>query len=464
MKGVTMALVFRDTTIITGDPARTILYNAALAVEGDRITAVGPSTEIMARYPQAEIFDGRGKALFPGLINCHAHMTATLHRGITEDTAFPSRLRFPVEIRSLLSDEETAIMATLAAIECIRTGNTTVLEIGSELIRYAAPLVQSGLRLFLAESANDGETAPGWRPGEPVHRFSPRLREEGLARMQHLLETWHGKEGGRIRCMPAATHTEANSPQMLQQVRALAERYDTGYTIHLGQSPLEVETMVRTRGVRPALYLFHHDFLGPRLIAGHCRYLDPAEISVLGTTRSCVSHQPAMAARRAVIPPIPALQAAGCTIAMGTDNNTQDMVQVLRIGLMLDRILRADPVFPQPEDVLEWTTQGGARVLALQDQIGSLEVGKKADLFVLDTRRPHLVPTMRIVSGFVHNGHPADIEAVMVDGRFLMRDRRVLTVDEAEIIARADEIGRRTWQRLRERYPGVPFPFTLAPL
>jgi cytosine/adenosine deaminase-related metal-dependent hydrolase len=281
--------------------------------------------------------------------------------------------------------------------------------------------------------------------------------------MESLFETWHGKEGGRITCMPAATHTEANSPAMLRAIRALAEKYNVGYTIHLGQSLIEVESMVRTRGVRPAHYLFSHDFLGPRLIAGHCRYLDPAEIAVMGTTRTGVSHQPAMAARRAVIPPIPALQAAGCPIAMGTDNNTQDMVEVLRVGLMIDRILRDDPVYPQPEDVLEWMTRGGAQVLAMEDQIGSLEVGKKADLFVVNTLRAHLVPTMRIVSSFIHNGQPSDIEAVMVDGHFLMRDHKVLTVDEADIIARADEIGRRAWQTIRTRYPGVAFPFSLAP-
>lgn len=459
-----MTLVFRDATIVVGDLGRTVLHNAALAVEGGRITAVGSTPEIMAGYPNAEVFEGKGKAVFPGLINCHAHMTLTLHRGITEDTGFPSRLRFPSPVLSFLSAEETQVMATLAAIECIRSGNTTVLEIGDGIAGYAEPLVRSGLRMVLAESANDGETGPGWRPGEAVHTFCPAKREQGLERMQEMFEAWHGREGGRIACMPSARHTEASSPEMLHGVRELAQKHDVGYTIHLGQSRLEVATMVQTRGVRPALYLFQHDFLGPRLIAGHCRYLDNAEIAVLGKTQTCVSHQPAMAARRAVIPPIPELQAAGCTVAMGTDNNTQDMVEVLRVGLMVDRIHRADPVCPQPEDVLEWMTRGGARALAMETQIGSLEVGRKADLFVVNTQRPHLVPTMRIVSGFVHNGQPSDIEAVMVDGRFLMRDQRVLTLDETDIVARADSIGRRAWQELLERYPGVSFPFTLSPL
>ncbi|MBI4640871.1 MAG: amidohydrolase family protein, partial [Candidatus Tectomicrobia bacterium] len=281
-----MAIVLRNTTIVTGDLGRTVLYDAALAVEGDRISATGPTSEIMARYPNAEIFEGKGKAVFPGFINCHAHMTATLHRGITEDTGFPTRLRFPANVRALVSNEEAAVMATLAAIECIRTGNTTPVEIGSDIERYAEPLVQSGLRMVFAESANDGVTGPGWRPGEEVREFSASLREKGLEKMGAMFEKWHEKEGGRIICFTAASLTEACSPEMLHSVRELAEKYNVGYTIHLGQSRLEVETMVRTRGVRPAHYLFIHDFLGPRMIAGHCRYLDSSEVAALGTTRT----------------------------------------------------------------------------------------------------------------------------------------------------------------------------------
>jgi cytosine/adenosine deaminase-related metal-dependent hydrolase len=135
----------------------------------------------------------------------------------------------------------------------------------------------------------------------------------------------------------------------------------------------------------------------------------------------------------------------------------------MRTALFTERILLDDPTTPQPEDVLEWATLGSARALHMEDSLGSLEVGKKADLFIVNTQRPHLVPTMRIVSGFIHNGQPGDIESVMVDGTFLMRDGMVLTVDEEEIVKEADRIGRRAWRRLVERYPDVPFPVDLAP-
>ena len=166
-----------------------------------------------------------------------------------------------------------------------------------------------------------------------------------------------------------------------------------------------------------------------------------------------------MAANRAVIPPIPALRAAGCPIAGGTDNNSQDMLEVMRIGLSR-REIRAMTPQPQPEDILRETTRGGAQALRQQAAIGSLEVGKKADLIVVDTQRS---PSCQrcIVSAWLHNGQPGDIEAMMVDGKFLMRDRQVLA-DEASLIQEAEKIGRRAWNQLLKRYP-APFPTRVAP-
>ena len=456
-------IVITNATVVTGDADRTVLYDSAIAVEDDRIVALGQTPDVMSRYPNGDVVNGRSKAVFPGLINCHAHLVAAIDRGITEDFGFPPAFRFPQNVRSLLSDEEVTVMAMLGAIECIRTGNTSTLEAAEGIDRYAGAIAATGLRWFLAENGGDGVTGPDYKPGEVVTEFSDAMRAQVMEHQTRLFEKWHGKENGRIRCMAAAILVETASPEMLRDIRTLAERYQTGYTIHLDQSRLEVESVLQMRGVRPAHYLAASDFLSSRLVAAHCRYPDASEIDVLGASRIAVSHQPAMAARRAVIPPIPALRDAGCTIGLGTDNNTQDMVEVMRTALFTERILLDDPTTPQPEDVLEWATLGSARALHMEDSLGSLEVGKKADLFIVNTQRPHLVPTMRIVSGFIHNGQPGDIESVMVDGTFLMRDGMVLTVDEEEIVKEADRIGRRAWRRLVERYPDVPFPVDLAP-
>jgi 5-methylthioadenosine/S-adenosylhomocysteine deaminase len=284
-----------------------------------------------------------------------------------------------------------------------------------------------------------------------------------MQRIHDLFATWHGARDGLMTVFPAAALTEASSPELLGAIRAFAEQHDLGYTIHLAQSRLEIESMMRLRGVRPTVFLHTHGFLGPRLFAAHCRYVDASEIALLGNTRTTITHQAGMAANRAVIPPIPALRAAGCPIAMGTDNNTQDMLEAMRMGLVTERIRRDDATRPQPEDVLRETTRGGAHAVRQQDDIGSLEVGKKADMIVVDTQRSHLVPTMRIVSAWLHNGQPGDVESVLVNGKFIMRDRKVLTLDEDTLIKEADKIGRRAWSRLLERYPTAPFPTRVAP-
>jgi cytosine/adenosine deaminase-related metal-dependent hydrolase len=163
-----------------------------------------------------------------------------------------------------------------------------------------------------------------------------------------------------------------------------------------------------------------------------------------------------MAANRGVIPPIARLRAAGCPIANGTDNNTNDVFEVMRIALLTERISRNDAMpgtRPQPEAMLEDNTKGGARAVHQEKLLGSLAVGKKADLIVVNTLRAHLVPAGRIVSALIHSGHPGDIESSMVDGRFIMRDRKVLTMDEDRVIADADAVGRRIWDKVLEAGP-----------
>ena len=223
--------------------------------------------------------------------------------------------------------------------------------------------------------------------------------------------------------------------------------------------------MVKYHGLRPAAYLDKHGFLGPRLFAAHARYVDASEIALLGRSRTIISHQAGMAANRGVIPPIPALRAAGCPIALGTDNNTNDVFEVMRIALLTERVRRDDErpgLQPQPEDILADATEGGARAVNQQKQLGGLEVGKKADLLVVNTLRPYLVPAGRLVSAWIHSGHPSDIESVMIDGQFVVRSGKVQTLDEDAIMREADKVGRRIWSQVQKsgpvKVPRLPRP------
>src|SRR4029077_9582126 len=268
-------------TVVTVDAVQN---DVALAVEGDKIAAIGPTEKILQTHPRAEVYDGRGKALFPGLINCHAHMGAVLERGFNEDFGFPNSARLDVRPSSLLQGEENTLMVTVAALEAIRTGTTTIVENSSGIARSAAALAQSGLRCVFAESIRDSENVAGPMSPEGLARseaprFSPKLRDEGMQRINDLFTAWHGAKQGRISVFPAASLAEDASPELLQAVRAFAEKHDLGYTIHLNQSHAEVEFMVRHHGLRPSAFLDKHGFLGPRLFAAHCRYVDDSEIA-----------------------------------------------------------------------------------------------------------------------------------------------------------------------------------------
>jgi len=452
-------VVFAHTTLVNVDAVQD---DVAIAVANDAIAAIGPTDAILQAYRNADVYDGRGKAIVPGLINCHAHLTATLERGFNEDFGFPNSARLTTRPASLLRDDELTLMVTVGALEAIKTGTTTIVENAGGIARYADALAKSGLRVVFAESIRDSENVAGPMSPEGLARsqrpsFSKQAGDEGMRRIDDLFSRWHGAQNGRVSVFPAAALAETSSPELLNAIRDFAEKHDVGYTIHLSQSSAEVDFMVRHHGLRPPAFLDKVGFLGPRLFAAHCRYMDDADIALMGRTKTFVSHQAAMAANRGVIPPIAKLRAAGAPIANGTDNNTNDLFEVMRVALLTERISRDDAfpgVHPQPEDVLEDATLGGARALRKDRQIGSIAVGKKADLLVVDTRRPHLVPAGRFVSAWVHNGQPGDVESVMIDGRFVMRDRRVLTMDEDAIVREADAVGRRIWKQVGP----VPIP------
>ena len=260
-------------------------------------------------------------------------------------------------------------MSTLAAIEGLRSGTTTMVQNVGGISRDAASLAETGQRWVFAESVRDittvdGPMSPPRLAASVAPEFSDQLRNEGMQRINDLFDAWHGKKDGLISVFPAAALVELSSPELLRDVHDFAEQHDLGYTIHMTQSQAEVEFMIRYHGVRPAIFLERMGFLGPRLFAAHARYCDAAEIEALGQSKTIITHQAAMAANRGVNPPIDKLREAGCTIALGTDNNHTDMLHVMKTAISLERIQRDDDfpgMLPQPEDMLADACSGGRR-------------------------------------------------------------------------------------------------------
>jgi 5-methylthioadenosine/S-adenosylhomocysteine deaminase len=451
--------LIHDTTIVTADDAGSVLYQAALAVRDGRIAAMGPTAELVAKFPDAERVDGRGRALFPGFANTHTHLSRVLARGIYEDLSPSHTPPFtgglaPLPLPALSPDEER-VMVLLGALEAIRSGTTLVLEENAGLDSYAGVLLDTGLRLVLCERAWDRANASIGQPGTFQH--DPTLAETGLARIADFHSRWNGQRGGRLTAGLAAWAPDMCSPELLDRLRKLQTELGAIATVHLNQIWGEVAAVQEQRGVRPTEYLARSGVLSDRLVAAHCRCMSEDEERILGASRAAVAVNPAIAARRGLAARIAELERAGCLITLGTDNMAEDMVEVVRTALFMERVRRQDGRRPTPEEALAWATRNGYRALGVPDG-GWLAPGNRADLILVDLRKPHLTPALRVVSCFVHQGLASDVEGVMVDGRWIMRHGRVLTVDEPAIVAEADRIARAAWRRLFERRPDLQRP------
>jgi cytosine/adenosine deaminase-related metal-dependent hydrolase len=454
-----MTTIIHHTTIVTGERDPSVHFDAAIAIEDDLIAAIGPTDEIMARFPNAESIDGRGKLVMPGLANCHTHFVRILARGISEDQSAPNQPPFTRKGRvpfPTLSREQRAAMARLAALEALRSGTTAAMDITNNIEDYAEAIVATGLRLIMAEQVSD--RAKGVRVGEPgVFESDPALADKGLQRISDLHSKWHGAENGRITVAIAAHAPDMVSPALLEALRDLREKLDTIATIHLNQYWGEVEVIKNSHGLLPTEYLARHGFLHEHLVAAHCRCMTPEEEKILGASGASVSFNPVVAARSGNSPRITELEAFGCRIALGTDEFTEDMVQVLRSAVLIERLRLKETERPRPEEAMRWGTVNGYRALNLKGG-GTLQVGSKADLIVVSTRHAHLIPTLRPVAVFVYQGQSRDVESVMVDGRWLLRDGKVLSMDEQEVLREADRVGREIWRRYFKDHPDLEMP------
>ena len=451
--------IIHDTTVVTVNDRETIEHDAAVVVGDARIVAVGDSAALLARYPDAERVDGRGRAVFPGFANTHTHLPRVLARGIYEDLSPPHDPPFTGGLAPLplprLTPEHERVMALLGALEAIRSGTTLLLEEGERLDRYANALVATGLRLVLCERAWDRADAAVGQPG-PFEQDATLL-DAGIARIRALHARWHGAGTGRVAAGLAAWAPDMCSPELLRRLRKLQDELDVLASVHLNQLWGEVEAVTEQQGVLPTEYLAREGFLSERLIAAHCRCMTDGEERILGGARVAVAVNSAIAARRGLAARVEELERAGCLVTLGTDNMAEDMVEVMRTALFMERVRRHDGRRPTPEQALRWATRNGYRALGVADG-GWLAPGNRADLIVVDLRRPHLTPALRVVSTFVHQGQAGDVEAVMVDGRWLMRERRVLALDEPAIVDQAASIARAAWRRLFDARPELPRP------
>jgi len=455
-----MDLLITDATVVTCDSDRRVIEHCAVAVTGSQILAVGETSKLERDHPGLPRMSGSGLAVLPGFINAHTHTVLTALRGTVEDWDGEIIYRYMSPVSYTMSAHERSVMAALGCLEAIRVGTTTLVDPFRHVTSYAGAMADTGLRLWLSESCADIDTRK-IRFGD--YGIDEAFGQAFLDRTQDLIGTWHGARDGRVKCQIAAHAPDNCSPRMLATLLDLARRHGLTRTCHLAQSPGEVEAVRNAHGLTPAAYLDREGFLGPDLTTAHWTFCTAQDVELLARKQVRMVHCPASSARRGLHKaPIGLIRDAGVEITLGTDNMSEDMFQALAIGSITHRTGRGREreggTTPNAQDMLDMITLKAAASVGAEAEIGAIRPGMKADLTILDLNTPAMRPIVRLLSNIVHYGHPGIVHSVMVDGAFVMRDRKVLTIDEQALLDEAQAVTERVWQRMVDANPDISPP------
>ncbi|SNX57245.1 5-methylthioadenosine/S-adenosylhomocysteine deaminase [Streptomyces sp. TLI_55] len=421
-------LLVHGGDVLTVDEAGTVVRDGAVAVHEGEIVAVGPAEELKARFTAAERIDAAGCLVLPGLVNTHTHLAMTLLRGLADDVTLQGFLErvLPAEAR-LLAPKNVAAAVRLAVAESVRAGVTSALDMYwfHEAAEQAAR--EAGWRLHTGPTFMDVPEPPDAIVYEDRLEWARRdLVARGPARPGH-------------RPVVFAHSTYTLSPDQLVEIFALAREFGALIHIHAAENATEVATVEVKYGKRPVELLDSLGLLGDDVLLAHAVDLTGPEIAVLARTGTSVAHCPVSNLKLGCgIAPVPRLLSAGVTVGLGTDgavsSNTLDVLGAVRQAALVHKA-GGDPTLVGAEQAVRMATIEGARALGLGEQLGSLEAGKRADLVVLDLNAPHLRPPHDPWSTLAYAAHSADVRDTVVDGRVLMRDRVLTTLDEPAVIA-----------------------------
>jgi 5-methylthioadenosine/S-adenosylhomocysteine deaminase len=446
--------------VLTQNGRREVIDDGGVAVLRGKIAAVGPSAAIERAHAKLPSIDLSGKALMPGLINAHTHVLLLVLRGTIEDMGAEAIYGYMSPISFAMNDDERRALALLGVAEALRSGTSTLVEPFRHVVNYAGAMAQTGMRLWFAENCADALTL---KIRHGIYEFDQAWGETFLARQRALIEKFHDTHDGRVQCQVAAHAPDNCSPWMLRQLNDLKEKHGLRRTVHMAQSRGEVAQVKKYADCTPAEYLEKHDWLGPDVVGAHWTYCTDSDVALLARHGVHMAHCAANSSRRGPhTAPVAKILDAGVNVCLGTDNMTEDMLQAMKIGSIVHRGSYGGGVKPPPQDLLDAATRNGALSLGAEKDIGSIEPGKKADLTVMNLQDACMVPRINLVSNLVHYGHQGMVESVMVDGEFLMRDGRILCLDEPDVLRNAQQATAGAWRRLHEKNPDLPLPGSLA--
>jgi 5-methylthioadenosine/S-adenosylhomocysteine deaminase len=427
----TISTIVAGGTVVTVDGARNVYNPGAVAIDRTSIVGVGPAADIAARFKASQQIDASGTIIIPGLINAHTHAPMVLYRGLADDLRLQEWLEkyiFPAEAKTV-SPEMVRAGTRLAALEMIQSGTTVFADMYYFEEEIARTTKSAGMRGVL---------------GQTIIQFpvpDAKTPQEGLARTEAFLKEFANDDLIVPAVAPHSPYT-VDSKTLLAS-RALATRYGAPVLIHVAETETELGDSKKAHsGMSPVGYLHSIGFFGPRTVINHGVWVSADDIRLLRAHDAAVSHNPESNMKLASgIAPVPEYLAAGVTVSLGTDgaasNNDLDMFESMRVAALLHKVKTGDPRSVPATVALEMATINGARALGLEKLVGSIEVGKRADLVIVSTAKARLTPMYDPVSHLVYAVRGEDVRTVMVNGRVLMRDRKMLTLDEPAVLAEA---------------------------
>ena len=425
---VSMSLLLKGGLVVTQDAHRRVVPGDVL-VEGGRIAAVGKLDA-----PADEVLDCAGCAVLPGLINAHHHVANTLLRGVADDVPLEEMIERSFAIDAKLTRRDVQVGALLGCVEMIRSGTTSFHDLFYWEDEVARAVRESGIRGFLSWVTLD--EAFTTQRGDPVKNAESFVSKH---KGDPLVTPSIGIQGVYV-----ATE------DTYMRAREVAERRGVRLHTHLSETRVEVYNHQAKTGARPVEWLEKIGFLDPRLTAAHCVWLTLNEVRTLARHGVSVAHCPVSNMKLASggVAPVPEMLQEGVTVSLGTDspisNNRMDMFSDMKVAALLHKATRWDALVLPAQAAFDLATVGGAKALGVDDRLGSVEVGKRADFAVVSLRGAHATPfyPANLISHLVYSCQGSDVRATVVDGRVLMADGRVRSVDEADVIARAQETAR----------------------
>lgn len=420
-------LISGGTILVMDDKDHTI-RNGAVAIEGEKIIAIGEKEDIENRYIASEIINAKDSLIMPGLVNCHNHAPMTYFRGLADDLELMDWLNnyiFPAE--AMFVDEEFSYLgALLACAEMIKSGTTTFCDMYIFEDEVARAAKMAGIRCLVGEVLFDF----------PSPNF--KTAEEGLKYSEFLIQKWVDDPLVNIMLEPHALYT--CSFNLLRESKKLADKYGVYLGMHYLESMLERETLKEKHGKSPTHFLRDMGYLSERFIAFHCVYLEEEDIRIFADYGCKVVHNPESNMKLASgVAPVPEMIRAGVTVGLGTDgcasNNNLDMFQEMDTAAKLHKVAKLDPTVMDAKTVVRMATCEGAKALGMENIVGSLKPGMKADIIIINLNKPHLTPLYNEYSHIVYTMNGADVDTVLINGKVVMKNRKLLTLHEDQIMA-----------------------------